>query len=145
MQTSRRTTLKLLMAGSAMAAYGRAAQPVSSASTEPLKIPPLNAGEMKAGVRHFDLRMDRSNSEFFANLKTPTYGINGNYLGPTVKLQNGESVRLNVHNNIGETSTLHWHGLHLPASADGGPHQMIEHGKSWQAAFEVKQHAATFW
>jgi len=145
MQTSRRTTLKLLLAGGALATCGRVAQSDSSASTQPLKIPPLESGELKAGVRHYDLRMGRSSSEFFANVKTPTFGVNGNYLGPTVKLRSGESVRLNVHNSIGETSTMHWHGLHLPASADGGPHQTIEHGKSWQSEFEVKQHAATFW
>ncbi|MEE9319935.1 MAG: multicopper oxidase domain-containing protein [Granulosicoccus sp.] len=145
MQTSRRTTLKMLIAGGAAATFGGTAQTVLSANTQPLKIPPLDAGKMKTGVRHFDLRMGRSSSDFFSNLKTPTYGINGSYLGPTIKLRNGESVQLNVHNTIGETSTLHWHGLHLPASADGGPHQQIEHGENWQAKFDVKQHAATFW
>src|SRR5680860_575093 len=57
----------------------------------------------------------------------------------------GETVRVNVTNRIGDPSTLHWHGLHLPASADGGPHQVIEPGATWSPQFEVKQRASMFW
>jgi len=60
-------------------------------------------------------------------------------------MKNGENVAINVTNTIGEPSTLHWHGLHLPARADGGPHQIIENGDTWTPAFTVKQRASMFW
>jgi FtsP/CotA-like multicopper oxidase with cupredoxin domain len=144
MNLSRRSALKLLATGSAVAASGwaRVALP---ANTRPLQIPPLDAGVVKDGVRNFDLRLGRGTSQFFENLKTPTFGINGDYLGPTLNFKAGETVQLNVHNSIGEPTTLHWHGMHLPAAADGGPHQVIEDGASWNPSFEVKQHAASFW
>src|SRR3546814_800225 len=57
----------------------------------------------------------------------------------------GETVRINVTNRLTEPATLHWHGFHLPASADGGPHQPIEPGETWSPSFEVKQRASLFW
>jgi FtsP/CotA-like multicopper oxidase with cupredoxin domain len=30
---------------------------------------------------------------------------------------------MDVTNNLNESTTLHWHGMHLPAIMDGGPHQ----------------------
>ncbi|MBL4768310.1 MAG: multicopper oxidase domain-containing protein, partial [Rhodobacteraceae bacterium] len=53
--------------------------------------------------------------------------------------------RLHVTNKIGEVSTLHWHGMHLPAIMDGGPHQAIADGGSWHPEFEVRQRASTLW
>ena len=31
-------------------------------------------------------------------------------------------------NSLDEPTTVHWHGMHLPAEMDGGPHQMVEPG-----------------
>ena len=111
----------------------------------PLPIPAMLEGEMKDGVRHYDLNMQRGTHEFFKGYKTPTFGINASFLGSTLKLRNGEKIRLNVTNNIGEVTTLHWHGIHLPAKADGGPHQTVAPGKTWSPSFTVKQKASTFW
>jgi FtsP/CotA-like multicopper oxidase with cupredoxin domain len=35
--------------------------------------------------------------------------------------------------------------LYIPAKMDGGPHQVIEPGSTWQPFFEIKQLAATLW
>ncbi len=147
MRVSRRTTLGLLAASGAVIAYGGYSWSRAglSAQARPLRIPALDTGTVKEGVRTFDLRLERSTSRFFENTTTPTFGVNADYLGPTLKFRAGQKVQLSVHNNIGEATTLHWHGLHLPASADGGPHQVVENGASWHPSFEVKQHAATFW
>lgn len=112
---------------------------------QPLKIPPLDEGNLINGIRNFELNLQRGQSQFIDGLSTSTYGINGNYLGPTLRFSAGDNVQMNVANNIGRTTALHWHGMHLPAKADGGPHQTIGNGETWQARFEVKQSAATFW
>ena len=149
MKLTRRTTLSLLAAGGASLAYGgyswsqRAYRHTGPA--RPLAIPPLENGVMRDGVRHYDLQLRKGVSQFFEGVSTPTFGINGDYLGPVLKLRAGERVRLNVENQIGQPSTLHWHGMHLPATADGGPHQIIDHGKSWAPEFEIRQRAGTFW
>lgn len=52
---------------------------------------------------------------------------------------------MNVRNELPEATTLHWHGMRLPAAADGGPHLMVAPGESWQPSWTVDQPAATFW
>lgn len=151
MKISRRTMLLGLAStaavGFAYTSFGTSAEPgtVFEIDTHPLKIPTLDKGKLKDGVRVYDLNMQKGISEFFNNVETATLGINGNYLGPTLKMTADETVQMNVTNNIGVTSSLHWHGMHLPASQDGGPHQLIENGDSWRAEFKVKQRASTFW
>lgn len=97
------------------------------------------------GVKHFALTMQEGTTEFFKGKQTKTWGINGSYLGPTIRVERGDQVAFDVTNNIGEPSTLHWHGMHLPAEMDGGPHQMIEAGSTWEPYWTINQPAATTW
>ena len=64
--------------------------------------------------------------------QTITGGINGNFWGPTLIFNKGETVHLNVLNKLNDSTTIHWHGMHLPAVMDGGPHQVIPPGTLWQ-------------
>ncbi len=116
-----------------------------NANATPLKIPPLDTGRSEAGVKIFDLEMQNANTRFVPAIATKTSGINGSYLGPTLKVRNGDKIRINVKNALEESSTLHWHGMHLPAAQDGGPHQIIKSGKSWSPQFTIKQKAASLW
>lgn len=52
---------------------------------------------------------------------------------------------MNVHNELTEATTVHWHGMHLPARFDGGPHQLIEPGQTWSPRWRIDQPAATLW
>lgn len=110
-----------------------------------LRIPPLLEGERRSGRLHYDLRTQSGQSRFLSGLNTPTLGINDDYLGPTLRLRDGQDVSLNVTNGLDETTTMHWHGLHVPAIADGGPHQIVEPGESWAAEFQVNQKAGPYW
>ena len=145
---TRRTAVKGLIGGG-LATSGLFGQwrsaPAFAASPGPLIVPSLIKGEVRDGVRVFDLTLQRGISRFFEGVETPTLGINAAYLGPTLQMRAGETVRINVTNRIGEPSTLHWHGLHLPASADGGPHQIIAPEATWSPQFKVKQRASMFW
>ncbi len=111
----------------------------------PLNIPALDTGSLQNGTRSFDLSVQTGQTEFFPGLKTPTLGINGSYLGPTLRMRSGENVRFNVANDLNEQTTLHWHGFELPATADGGPHQVIDPGTTWRPEFPIKQKASMFW
>ncbi len=111
----------------------------------PLPVPPLADSEVVDGVRVFDLTMQRGRTDFGTGEEYETLGINGDYLGPTVRARRGEQVRMDVTNEIGERSTLHWHGMHLPAAMDGGPHQMVEVGQTWSPTWTIDQPAATLW
>lgn len=111
-----------------------------------LKIPPLETGTITAeGVRRFELTMRPGWSELLAGRATTTWGFNGSYLGPTLRARTGEQVEMVVRNELPETSTVHWHGMRLPAAMDGGPHQPIGPGEVWAPAWLIDQPAATLW
>jgi FtsP/CotA-like multicopper oxidase with cupredoxin domain len=89
--------------------------------------------------------MRRGRSELLPGTWTETLGFNGPHLGPTIRLRRGETVQMAVTNQLDEVSTVHWHGIRLPARMDGGPHQPIEPGATWTPRWTVDQPAATFW
>ena len=111
-----------------------------------LTIPPLLEGRRDGDdVTVFDLRLQTGTSELLPGKTTETWGINGPYLGPTLRVASGDRVRMNVRNDLPEPTTVHWHGMHLPAAADGGPHQPIPPGSTWAPGWTVDQPAATLW
>ncbi len=77
--------------------------------------------------------------------QTITGGINGKIWGPTLFFNKGDSVHFNVHNYLNDSTTIHWHGMHLPAVMDGGPHQVIPPGTIWKPYWKVSNDAATYW
>ena len=77
--------------------------------------------------------------------QTITGGINGKIWGPTLFFNKGDVFHMNVKNGLNDSTTIHWHGMHLPALMDGGPHQIIPPGTVWQPYWEVKNNAATYW
>src|SRR6266498_4163288 len=111
-----------------------------------LNIPPLLQPHVDAaGAKVFDLRLQAGSSQLLPGKAAETWGINGAYLGPTLRASLGDKVRINVTNTLPEATTLHWHGMHLPAKADGGPHQLIAPGATWSPTWTIDQPAATLW
>ena len=112
------------------------------APCQSLPIPPELRADA-AGTIKLDART--GTMRFLGDRDTATYGINGPYLGPALRLRRGETVTVQVTNNVPENITMHWHGLIIPGSADGGPHQVIKPGKWWETKLEIDQPAATLW
>ncbi len=112
---------------------------------QPLRIPPLAEAARTDQVTVFDLTARAGRSAIAPGGEADTWGLNGAILGPTLRARRGESVQINVTNELDEATTLHWHGMHLPAAADGGPHQMIDPGETWSPTWKVDQPAATLW
>jgi FtsP/CotA-like multicopper oxidase with cupredoxin domain len=112
----------------------------------PLAIPPLAESRLEDGRRVFDLRATEGTTDFgVGDGATETLGFNGSYLGPTLRAERGEEIGVNLTNQLGEVTTVHWHGHHLPAAMDGGPHQPVEPGGTWRPRWRVDQPAATTW
>lgn len=95
-------------------------------------------------VSDIDLEIDYGTLQLSHGISN-TMGFNGDYLGPTILAKRGDLIKFNVQNNLDEDTTVHWHGLHVPAEYDGGPHQVIESGNTWKPKFYIKQQAATLW
>lgn len=91
------------------------------------------------------LTLDHGEHEFLPGVMTPTLGANGPVLGPVMEAHRGDVVTWNVVNNIGEITTMHWHGMHVAPENDGGPHSTIAPGETWSPSFEVLDKAGTYW
>ena len=113
--------------------------PLMGFSQNPLFIPTTLSGGT------IELNLDEGEIEFYNGFSTNTIGYNQDILGPTLILEKGNDVTLNVTNNLSETTTLHWHGLHVSPENDGGPHTTIEAGQVWSPSFTVLDNAATYW
>lgn len=110
------------------------------AQTTQLAIPDTLSGP------NYVLNMHKDSVQFFPGNISHTYAFNQyKYLGPTLIFNKGTNVNITVNNQIGDTTTVHWHGIHLPAKWDGGPHSPILPGTSWNPTFTVMDNAATYW
>ncbi len=74
-------------------------------------------------------------------------GINGTVPAPLIRLREGQTVRLNVVNDVDEDSSIHWHGLLVPPQFDGVPgisFPGIKPRSSFLYEFPIKQNG-TYW
>lgn len=93
----------------------------------------------------YQLTLDEGTTQFFPGINTPTMGANGALLGPTLILQQGDQVSIEVANQLADTTTLHWHGLHVAPENDGGPHTTISPNTVWNPQFTVLDKAGLYW
>jgi CopA family copper-resistance protein len=75
--------------------------------------------------------------------------INGSVPAPILRFKEGETVTLNVSNNMAYDTSIHWHGLILPSSQDGVPNisdgfKGIKPGEIFRYQFPIKQ-SGTYW
>ncbi|WHI52022.1 multicopper oxidase CueO [Microbulbifer sp. MLAF003] len=96
-----------------------------------------------AGNIHLVVKPDQQS--FIQGLTTPTYGFNGPFLGPAIRLRKGQTVTVSVNNQLTQNVTAHWHGLIVPGYEDGGPYMPIVPGQTWHARLPIIQPAATLW
>lgn len=109
------------------------------AQINPYFLPPVLNGPV------YNLNMQNGTHQFNPGITTSTKGFNGNILGPTLIMQAGEQVYMNVTNSIGEETTVHWHGFHVAPENDGGPHTVIDPNTTWTPNFPVLDKAGTYW
>ncbi|MEG3158946.1 copper resistance system multicopper oxidase [Sphingomonas sp. LB2R24] len=138
---TRRTVLRGAgLAGGAAAFAGWMpawAQSVSAGLTAPL---PMVSGD--------DIRLTIARQRITIDGRVmKAIGINGTVPGPLIRLREGQTARLSVVNDLDEDSSLHWHGLLVPAQYDGVPGVSfpgIAPRSTYVAEFPVRQ-AGTYW
>jgi CopA family copper-resistance protein len=137
---SRRTFVKGLALGGAAASLGFVPSSIfaqKAQSREPVSI---------LSGTNFDLRIDETLVNFTgASRKAVT--VNHSLPAPTLRWKQGDTVTLRVSNMTGEDTSIHWHGILVPANMDGVPGMSfhgIKPGDSYLYRFKVKQ-AGTYW
>ena len=95
---------------------------------------------------HFDLTIDSLPVNFTGRSSRAT-AVNGLTPGPILRWQEGDDVTLSVTNRLKHATSIHWHGVRVPADMDGVPGLSfagIAPGETFQYRFPVRQ-SGTYW
>ena len=136
--TSRRTFVKGLAAGGLLGGLGLWRTPVW-AITSP------GEPQVLAGT-DFDLLIGETPVNITGNPRT-AMTINGGIPGPLLRWREGDTVTLRVKNKLNTNTSIHWHGILLPANMDGVPglsFHGIEPDGMYVYQFKVRQNG-TYW
>ncbi|AZD54691.1 Multicopper oxidase [Pseudomonas chlororaphis subsp. aurantiaca] len=135
---TRRSFIKGLAAGGVLAGTGLWQQPLWARS-EDGQLPALSG-------QQFDLFIGESQVNYSGTSRT-AMTINGGLPGPLLRWREGDTVTIRVRNRLKEDTSIHWHGLILPANMDGVPglsFHGIAPGGLYEYRFKVRQNG-TYW
>jgi FtsP/CotA-like multicopper oxidase with cupredoxin domain len=93
------------------------------------------------GVKVWDITVDEVDWEVAPGQVEKARGYNGMIPGPILRGKVGDRVRINVKNNLTESTAVHWHGIHVPYTMDGVPfvtQDPIEPGQTFTYEFTLK-------
>jgi FtsP/CotA-like multicopper oxidase with cupredoxin domain len=74
---------------------------------------------VRDGIKEFHLTAGHCRREFLPDAWIDVWGYNGSMPGPTIEAVVGDRVRIMIHNDLPEPTTLHLHGIHLANRFDG--------------------------
>ncbi len=103
---------------------------------------------MKDGAKQFELVAQNVRREFLPGYEMDVWGYNGSMPGPTIEVTQGDRVRIIVHNELPEPTTVHWHGFELPVQQDGSmtlTQNPIMPGKSYVYEFDIHEEGTFFY
>ena len=73
------------------------------------------------GTKVFDITADEIEWEVEAGKKVEAMAYNGQIPGPRIQVEVGDKVRFVLHNELEESTAVHFHGLIVPNEMDGVP------------------------
>ncbi|CDX56513.1 Multicopper oxidase type 3 [Mesorhizobium plurifarium] len=133
-------------AGHDMGAMAQA--PAALPEGETLRQLPLLANEAgRPGLFKARLTAEAAKARFVEDRDTPILAYNGTSPGPLIEAYEGDRVEITFANRIaGEQSTIHWHGMPVPADQDGNPMDPVAAGADRVYAFELPEGSAgSYW
>jgi len=99
------------------------------------------------GIREIELVAKETRWELAPGKIIKAMAYNGHVPGPTLRLREGERVRISLKNELAEPTTIHWHGVDVPNSMDGVPgitQKPVQPGETFVYEFEARP-AGTRW
>ncbi len=132
---SRRTFVTGATAGSALLGLGL---PLAGRNAQ-AETPILRGTEFDLDIGYLDVNFTGSNRVATA--------VNETVPAPVLRWREGEQVTLRVTNHLPHDTSIHWHGIILPAGMDGVPgisFDGIQPGETFTYRFDVNQ-SGTYW
>lgn len=100
------------------------------------------------GVKVFELTASIIRWSILPGETVEAYAYNNQVPGPTLRVFEGDRVKINVFNQLPESTTVHWHGLILPNEMDGPAHitqKPIQPGQTFSYEYTVGQSGTYFY
>lgn len=97
-------------------------------------------------VREYQLVAAPARWEVLPGIGAEAFAYNGQVPGPTIRVTEGDTLRVTLRNELNEPTSIHWHGLHVPNAMDGVPpltQEAVVPGGSFTYEFTVS-HAGAF-
>ncbi len=125
-------------------------KPASTRPYVPVEVPdvPSLPWRLEGGVKVFHLVPEVVKTQFTPWKTINTWGYNGSTPGPTIEVNEGDRVRIEVENRLPEATVMHWHGIEVPIEMDGveGISQdFIAPGETFVYEFTLHQHGTFFY
>jgi FtsP/CotA-like multicopper oxidase with cupredoxin domain len=143
---SRTSVLPLLCLTGCLGAAGPQAQEPGSAPTaEP---GPAVLENVSREPRTVEVHLTAAPAllQLVPGIETAVFAYNGRSPGPLLEVHEGDRVIVHFRNDLAEPTTVHWHGLHIPFSADGSPFHPVAPGERYVYDFTVPHGSAgTYW
>ena len=110
-------------------------------------LPRLVNTSLEPGLFNATLAAAPATARLATNLDTPILGYNGQSPGPLIEATEGDRIKITFVNRIpGEESTVHWHGVPVPADQDGNPMDPVPAGADRTYEFELPDGSAgSYW
>jgi FtsP/CotA-like multicopper oxidase with cupredoxin domain len=135
----------LLLSGCLGAAGPQTHEPPAALAAEPGPAVLQNVSREPRTVEVY-LTAAHARLELLPGLETEVFAYNGRSPGPLLEVEEGDRVIVHFQNDLSEATTVHWHGLHIPFSADGSPFHPVEPGEGYVYDFTVPYGSAgTYW
>jgi FtsP/CotA-like multicopper oxidase with cupredoxin domain len=118
------------------------------------KAPPDAKGDqvleprVENGIKVFDIEASIIRWNILPDVAVEAYAYNHQVPGPRLQLTEGDRVRINFHNALPESTTVHWHGLIVPNEMDGPAkvtQDPVPPGGSYTYEFDVAQSGTYFY
>ena len=108
----------------------------------------LEPARVEDGVRVFELTVSQIRWEILPGVTVDAYAYNGQIPGPRLQVTQGDRIRIDVTNELDESTTVHWHGLDVPNEMDGPAgitQDPIQPGDTYRYEYTVKQWGTFFY
>jgi spore coat protein A len=132
----------------------------------PLPIPAVLRPHRTGDADRYTITQREATAEILPGVRTPIWGYDGTFPGPTIESRRGRTAVVNHRNELPVPTVVHLHGGHTPADSDGYPTDLVMPVSGWDPgpaghhmydaraqvvpgsrnyAFPLRQRAATLW
>ena len=126
--------------------FGAGASPAVNRAAELTHPPLLKNVSTTSGTVEVTITAAATRLSLKPGVTSEVFAYNGSSPGPTLEANEGDKIIVHFVNELDEPTTVHWHGIHLPADQDGSPFHPVPAKSRRDYVFTIPRGSAgTYW